>query len=105
MPNQFDVFVNPLGDRKAYPLLVVLQSPFAELAKTRIVAPVVRLQPGMRIGGVLTPPFTIEGEDYVLQTFQLTTVRVSDLKHRVGNIAGSRDAITRALDHLFHDNA
>jgi toxin CcdB len=105
MPSQFDVFVSPLGDRTVYPLLVVLQSPFAELAKIRIVAPAVRLQPGMRIGGVLTPVFAIEGEEYVLQTFQLTSVRVTDLKLRVGNIADHRDAITRALDHLFHDNS
>jgi toxin CcdB len=105
MPNQFDVFINPLSDRAAYPLLVVLQSPFAELAKTRIVAPAVRLRPEIRIGGVLTPRFTIDGNDYVLHIFQLTSVKVTDLKRRVGNIADARDAITRALDHLFHDNA
>ncbi|HLG87248.1 MAG TPA: hypothetical protein VKZ79_08630 [Alphaproteobacteria bacterium] len=35
MAKQFDVFVNPLRDRARYPLVVILQSPFADLAKTR----------------------------------------------------------------------
>jgi hypothetical protein len=34
-----------------------------------------------------------------------SSVKVTDLKRRVGNIAEARDAITHALDHLFHDNA
>ena len=105
MPKQFDVFLNPLKDRGAYPLIVVLQSPFAELANTRIVAPAVRCQAGTQIGGVLTPRFVVEGVEYVLQTFQLTSMRVTDLKHQIANIAAARDDITRALDHQFHDNA
>ncbi len=59
----------------------------------------------MRINGVLTPRFRIDDDEYVLHIFQLTSVTVTDLKRRVGNIADVRDAITRALDHLFHDNA
>ena len=105
MPDQYDVFVNPVGDRIAYPLVVVLQSPFARLAKTRIVAPAVRAPPAVRIGGVLTPRFTLDGQEYILQTFQLTSMRVTDLKRRIANVAGLRDDITRALDHLFNDNA
>ena len=105
MPKQFDVFVNPLRDRAAYPLLVVLQSPFADLANTRVVAPAVPVRQGTRAGGILMPRFALDGSEYSLHIFQLTSVQVTALKRRVGNIAEVRDAITRALDHLFHDNA
>jgi hypothetical protein len=104
MPKQFDVFLNPLRDKSSYPLLVVLQSPFADLAATRIVAPAVRAQAGREIGGVLTPKFVIDGQAYTLQIFQLTSIRAGDLKQWIANIGDARDQITQALDHLFHDN-
>ncbi len=104
MPKQFDVFLNPLRDKSSYPLLVVLQSPFAELAATRIVAPAIRAQTGRPIGGLLTPQFVIDRQRYTLQIFQLTSIRVGDLKQWIANIPEARDQITQALDHLFHDN-
>lgn len=104
LPTQFDVFPNPLKhQRTAYPLIVVLQSPFAELANVRIVAPATRSQNGSRVGGLLTPRFILDGQEYTLQTFQLTSVRITDLKNWVANIGEARDRITAALDHLFHD--
>jgi toxin CcdB len=105
MPDQFDVFLNPLKDNSVYPLIVVLQSPFTELINTRIVAPATRAQSGSRTGGILTPRFSVAGQEYILQTFQLTSMKVTSLKNKIGNIADAHDAITRALDHLFHDNA
>jgi len=104
-PTQFDVFLNPLKNRAAYPLIVVLQSPFVELANSRIVAPATRSQGGSRVGGVLTPRFVVDGQEYMLQTFQLTSMNVSDLKNWIANISEARDQITTALDHLFHDNS
>src|SRR5665213_1273851 len=88
MAKQFDVFRNPIAlHRSAYPIVVVLQSPFAALAKSRIVAPAIRVQPGIDSGAVLTPRFTVGDEDYTLHTFQLTSVLTTDLKDWVGNIA------------------
>jgi hypothetical protein len=105
MLNQLDVFLSPLADTKTYPLVVVLQSPFSELAGTRIVAPAVRYLPSSRTVGVLTPRFIVDGQEYTLQIFQLTSVKVTSLKRKVANIADRRDEITRALDHIFHDNS
>ena len=105
MPDQFDVFLNPLGDTKTYPFVVVLQSPFSELAGTRVVAPAVRYLPNSRTVGVLTPRFIVDGQEYTLQIFQLTSVKVRSLKRKIANIGDRRDEITRALDHLFHDNS
>lgn len=107
MAKQYDVFQNPFKDRAAYPLLVVLQSPFAQLANTRIVAPAIPAPAGTvpQTSGVLTPRFTVDGRDYTLQTFQLTSMKLSDLKQHVANISDARDRITTALDHLFHDNS
>jgi toxin CcdB len=105
MPKQFDVFLNPLRSRTSYPLLVVLQSPFAELANTRIVAPAIRAPAGALTGGVLAPRFVVDGQAYTLQTFQLTSMKVAELKNPIANIADARDQITKALDHLFHDNS
>ena len=106
MADQYDVFQNPIASlRKAYPFVVVLQSPFAGLANSRIVAPATPALNPSRIAGVLTPVFEYEAQRYVLHVPALTTVRLESLRAKLGNIAASRDAITAALDHLFHDNS
>ena len=104
-PKQFDVFTNPLKNRAAYPLIVVLQSPFADLSDTRIVATATRYSTGSGKGGVLRPKFTVDGQDYTLEVFQLTSMKVTDLSNWVANIASVRDLITVALDNLLHDNS
>jgi hypothetical protein len=104
-PTQYDVFLNPLRNRKIYPLVVVLQSPFADLAQSRIVAPAVRFQSSSRVNRILTPRVVVEGQEYLLHIFQLTSVSISDLKDWVADVSDARDQITTALDHLFHDNS
>jgi CcdB protein len=106
MADQYDVFQNPVGSlRKTYPVVVVLQSPFADLANSRIVAPATPALNSSRIAGVLTPVFEHDAQRYVLHVPALTTMRLESLRTKLGNIATSRDAITAALDHLFHDNS
>jgi hypothetical protein len=106
MADQYDVFQNPVAPlRKAYPVVVVLQSPFAGLATSRIVAPATPALNRSRIAGILTPVFEHNGQQYVLHVPAITTMRLESLKTKLGNIAAYRDAITTALDHLFHDNS
>jgi hypothetical protein len=47
----------------------------------------------------------VEGQEYLLHIFQLTSVSISDLKDWVADVSDARDQITTALDHLFHDNS
>jgi len=84
---------------------VVLQSPFAGLANSRIVAPATPVADPSGISGVLTPVFEHGDQQYVLHVPALTAARLESLKTKLGNIAVCRDSITAALDHLFHDNS
>jgi hypothetical protein len=104
--DQFDVFENPIASlRKPYPIVIVLQSPFAGLADSRIVAPATPTAGMSQISGILTPFFEHDDRRYVLHVPALTTIQLKALRVRIGNIAPYRDAITAALDHLFHDGS
>jgi toxin CcdB len=100
--SQFDVYANPItAARRAYPLVVVLQSDLADTGHDRIVAP---LAPRARLSGTagrLTPHVKIDGVDYVVIVPGLTGVRTSDLRERRGEISSCRSDLVAALDYLF----
>ncbi len=100
--NQFDVFANPFPrSRERQPFLVVLQSDFlTHNLDTMVVAPLEPAASGT-FADRLNPPVTIEGQDFVLVTQEIVTVRKSVLVAPRGSIASARDAIIGALDLLF----
>lgn len=99
---QFDVFVNPITRaRRAYPLVVVLQSELANTGRERIVAP---LAPRARLTGTagrLTPHVVVADVEHVLLVPNMAAVAASDLREARGHLVGYRDAIIAALDYLF----
>jgi toxin CcdB len=99
---QFDVFVNPISAmRRAYPLVVILQSDFAKDARDDIVAPIVpsRLMPN--VVSKLTPTVAVDGSNHRVLVPALTGIRSRDLTERRGSIAASRGELLAAIDYLF----
>lgn len=99
---QLDVFANPIARaRRAYPLVVVLQSDLADTGVDRIVAPLV---PRARIPGTagrMTPHVQVADGEHVVLIPALTAVRADDLRQRRGELVRYRDEIVAALDFLF----
>jgi toxin CcdB len=57
--------------------------------------------PKVKLPTRLTPIFTIEGEEYLLETPKMGAVPQKVLKSPVTSLAQTRDQITAALDFLF----
>ena len=100
---QFDVYVNPVPQaRRAFPYVAAVQSDLADTGRDRVVvflAPRAGL-PNI-LPGRLIPTVIVQTKDYALLIPSLTNLPAAELKHAVGNIAASRDAIFAALDYLF----
>lgn len=99
---QFDVFANPVTRaRRAYPLVVILQSDLANIGRERIVAPLV---PRVRLPGTtgrLTPHVEIGDVEHVVLVPSLAAIAASDLREARGHVVAYREAIVAALDYLF----
>jgi toxin CcdB len=101
-PHQFEVFSNPSpAARRAFPLLVVLQSDLAESGRERTVAPLVLGAAVAGVAGRLTPIVSVQGREYVVMVHLMTTAWADDLRRPVAGIAEHRERITLALDYLF----
>jgi toxin CcdB len=99
---QFDVFVNPIAAmRRAYPLVVVLQSDLARDARDPIVAPLVPRQSMSKIAGRLMPIIAFQGSEHIALVPALVGVRLRDLAERRGSIASARSELLGAIDYLF----
>jgi toxin CcdB len=100
--NQYDVFENPITRaRRAFPLVTILQSDFADTGAERIVAPLV---PRARISGVagrLMPIVTVLGAEHVLIVPRMAAVPAADLRHSKDRLVPFRNEIVAALDLLF----
>ena len=106
---QYDVFQTPIAAlRRVFPYVVVLQSDLIEGGPDRVVAPLISAARTISIslGTSLSPAMSVGGSDDVaehrLLILGLTNLPAADLKRPVGTVAAHRDAITNALDLLFH---
>jgi toxin CcdB len=105
---QFDIYRNP-GKRtgRAYPFLVVLQSDRWGAAGTRLVAPLVlrSAMPLVEVAqSVLTPIFSIDGQEVFLNPFDVTPVPLDRLVKAVASLGGDSEAkrrIQNALDEVL----
>ena len=99
---QFDVFTNPIAaTRRAYPLLVVLQSDLAENSENRLVAPIVPRSSLAKVAGRLTPIVTIDSTEHVVLVTALTGIRSDGLRQPVSSLAACRGDLLDAVDYLF----
>jgi toxin CcdB len=99
---QFDVHRNPVAAaRRAYPWVVVLQSPLADAGRTRIVAPLV---PRGALGvatGRLVPVVRVQGEEHAVLVTSLAAVPARDLGPVVESAVHARAELLAAVDLLF----
>jgi toxin CcdB len=100
--SQYDVFDNPIPRaRRAFPLVSILQSEFADTGRDRIVAPLVLRTRIPGVAGRLTPVVKVLGVEYVLLVPRMTPVAVTDLHAATDRLAAYRNEIVAAIDFLF----
>jgi toxin CcdB len=100
---QFDVFRNPGRPRDTTPFLVVLQNIRFDSGPTRFVAPLILRTFAMPQAHYLAPSFTVNGQEVVLNLFNLATILAKSLGPPVASLADeeSRAKLIRAIDELI----
>jgi toxin CcdB len=101
-PKQFEIFENPIAQaRRAFPFVVVLQSPLAETGRDRVVAPLAPKEALPPFAGRLMPVVEIGGREHAILVPSLTAIRTDDLRRLVTSVEREMDRITAAIDFLF----
>jgi toxin CcdB len=100
---RFDVYRNSSTQADDVPYLLDVQSDVLSRLDTRVVVPLRRRDrfPVARLPTNLTPTFTVEGVDCMLETPKLAAVPLRILKTPVTSLTASHFEITAALDFLF----
>ena len=103
MMTQFTIYANTSTQTKQlYPYLLELQSNLLSDLATCVVAPLAPVgkhsQPAMTR---LTPAITIAGEDYLMQTMQLSAIARKQLGKTVGDASANSHEIIAAIDFLI----
>jgi toxin CcdB len=100
---RFDVYANPGSHADSTPYLLDVQSDLLNGLDSRMVIPLRSLKhfPKVKLSTQLTPIFTIEGEEYLLETPKMGSVPLRVLKSRVTSLTQAQDQITAAMDFLF----
>jgi toxin CcdB len=95
---RYDAFPNPAGPG----YLLDLQSDLLDRMATRVVAPLLPETAAPPPATRLNPVLDVAGERHVLLTQSLAAVPVAILARPAANLAHAADAVTGALDMLFH---
>lgn len=100
---RFDVYANTGSHAGTTPYLLDVQSDLLDGLDSRVVIPLRRLErfPKVSLPARLTPVFTIEGTDCLLETPKMGAVPLRMLKSSVTSLAHAQEQITTALDFLF----
>ena len=95
---QYDVFANPAGGG----YLLDVQNDLLDDLNVRAVVPLLPKDDAPIAAGRLNPVFEIDGAAHVMMTQYIAAVPASILEAPAANLAGAADAVTGALDMLFH---
>jgi len=100
---RFDVFPNPGAHARTTPYLLDVQSDLLDDLDSRMVIPLRSLDhfASVKLPTRLTPVFTIDGKDYLLETPKMGAVPQRILKSPVVTLISEQPQITAALDFLF----
>lgn len=100
---RFDVYANPGSHATTTPYLLDVQSDLLDGLDSRMVIPLRSLAhfPKVKLPTRLTPVFTIEGQEFLLETPKMSGVPQRILKTTVTSLAHEQAHITGALDFLF----
>ena len=98
---QFMVYRNNSNNR-AYPYLLDVQSDIIGELNTRLVIPLFLLdEVSGRPARRLNPVLNVDGEDFLVMTHEMASVRQSQLGEEVVSLREQRQAIKNALDFLL----
>ncbi|EPB4210594.1 CcdB family protein [Yersinia enterocolitica] len=98
---QFMVYRNN-GNSRAYPYLLDVQSDIIDELNTRLVIPLFLLdEVSGRPARRLNPVLNVDGEDFLVMTHEMASVRQSQLGEEVVSVREQRQAIKNALDFLL----
>lgn len=98
---QFMVYRNNSNNR-AYPYLLDVQSDIIDELNTRLVIPLFLLdEVSGRPARRLNPVLNVDGEDFLVMTHEMASVRQSQLGEEVVSLREQRQAIKNALDFLL----
>ncbi len=95
---QYDLFPDPAGNG----YLLDVQSDLLDGLNVRAVVPLLPQANAPTAASRLNPAFEIEGAAHLMMTQYIAAVPVGILKAPVGDVSEKFDAITSALDMLFH---
>jgi len=100
---RFDVYANAGSHVATTPYLLDVQSDLLDGLDSRMVIPLrsVKTFPKVKLSTHLTPTFTIEGVDCLLEIPKMGAVPGRILKEPVMSLTHKQDQITAALDFLF----
>jgi toxin CcdB len=95
---QYDLFPDPAGNG----FLLDVQNDLLEGLNVRVVVPLLPQGNAPIAASRLNPVFEIDGAAHLMMTQYIAAVPVSILKTPVGDLSERFDAVTAALDMLFH---
>lgn len=99
---QSDVHANPVAAaRRAYPYVVVLQSPLADVGRSRVVAPLVPRAKLPAAAGRLVPTVAVRGVDHAVLVPALTAIPARELGASIASVSSARTELLSAVDLLF----
>ena len=100
---RFDVYANSGSHATTTPYLLDVQSNLFDGLDSRMVIPLRSLKyfPKVALPTRLTPIFTIEGEEFLLETPKMGAVPQRILRSPVTSLEDKQISITAALDFLF----
>lgn len=100
---RFDVYENQGKHAGTTPYLLDVQSDLLDELDTRMVVPLRNLEhfKNVELPRLLTPVFTVEGQEFLLETPKMGAVPRRLLKSRVTSLEEKQVQIMGALDFLF----
>ena len=100
---QFTIYANANAQTKQlYPYLLELQSNLLNELATCMVAPLTLLSQHSQLAITrLTPVISVAGEDYLVQTMQLSAIARKQLGKAVGDASANSHEIIAAIDFLI----
>lgn len=102
--DQFHAFENMGNGKSAYPILISLQHPVANVLKHVLVAPAIEL---IHLAGgsppeKICPVVEINDKTYVVMMHMMAGISVKQIGERVADLTHARLALTDAIDFLVN---
>ena len=101
---QYCAYENRGKGKNAYPYLINLQHPVANVLKHELVAPVVALKqlPGGIPPAKVCPVVTISGQPFVVMTHMMAGIPVKELGERVADLQTNKNVLRDAVDFILN---